>query len=38
MVDRISEEIAEVLEAVWTLEEEDTATIRNVADNAPVEV
>jgi len=32
MENRISEEIAEVLEAVWTLQEQGEATIEKVAD------
>jgi DtxR family Mn-dependent transcriptional regulator len=38
MEDRISEEIAEVLEAVWTLQEQGEATIEKVVREADIEV
>ena len=38
MENRTSEEIAEVLEAVWTLQEQEAATLENVASNAAVKV
>jgi DtxR family Mn-dependent transcriptional regulator len=38
MENRTSEEITEVLEAVWTLEEQEAATIEKVIQNAPVQV
>ena len=38
METRTSEEITEVLEAVWTLEEQGPATLEKVIQNAPVEV
>jgi DtxR family Mn-dependent transcriptional regulator len=37
MENRVTEEISEVLEAVWTLQEQDAATIENVAANAGIE-
>ncbi len=36
MEDRITEEITEVLEAVWTLQEQNDATVENVIRNAKV--
>jgi len=38
MENRISEEIVEVLEAVWTLQEQDEATVENVIRNAGIPV
>jgi DtxR family Mn-dependent transcriptional regulator len=38
MENRISEEIAEVLEAVWTLEEQDTATLEKILGNTSIDV
>jgi DtxR family Mn-dependent transcriptional regulator len=38
MENRTSEEVTEVLEAVWTLQEQDTATLEKVIQNAPVKV
>ena len=36
MENKIAEEISEVLEAVWTLQEQDTATIENLASKAGI--
>ncbi len=38
MENRKSEEVAEVLEAVWTLQEQETATLEKVIQNAPIKV
>ena len=38
MADRTSEEITEVLEAVWTLQEQEKPTLEKVIQNAPIEV
>ncbi len=38
MKDRISEEVGEVLEAVWTLQEQGTATLEKVVRNADITV
>jgi DtxR family transcriptional regulator, Mn-dependent transcriptional regulator len=38
MDNRTSEEIAEALEAVWTLEEREIATVEKVIQNAPVKI
>ncbi len=38
MEEKTSEEIAEVLEAVWTLQEQETATVEKVISNAAVKV
>ena len=38
MEDRIPEEVAEVLEAVWTLQEQETATLENVVRDAATKV
>ena len=35
MENRTSEEVTEVLEAVWTLQEQGTATLEKVIQNAP---
>jgi DtxR family transcriptional regulator, Mn-dependent transcriptional regulator len=38
MENRMSEEITEVLEAVWTLQEQESATVEKVVSNAPIAV
>ena len=38
MENRASEEVTEVLESVWTLEEKEAATVEKVIQNAPVQV
>ena len=38
MENKLSEEVAEVLEAVWTLQEQEVATVEKVISNAGVAV
>ena len=38
MEEKISEEVTEVLEAVWTLQEQEEPTLEKVIQNAPVEI